>query len=183
MKIVGFDGSPRDDGNTEKLVKAVLEGAAEKGAQTQYYKILKMKITPCLGCNTCREDGICTIEDEMQPLYDTIQNADALVLGSPVYMWQMTAITKGFLERLLPFLKPDFSNRLKGSKSIVLAFTQGNPNIQAFELYFDYLEKMLSMLFTVKGRIIASQTRDKNDILKNSEILEKARVMGRSLAI
>ena len=54
--------------------------------------------------------------------------------------------------------------------------------MQAFSFYFDYLEKMLSMLFTVKGRIIATQTRDKNDILNNSEILEKAKEAGRSLA-
>lgn len=183
MKIVGFDGSPRKKGNTEKLVETILEGAAEQGAETRHYRVARMNISPCLGCMDCRESGVCVIDDDMTPLYEEIQSCDALIIGSPVYMWQVTAQTKTFMDRLVLFLRPDFSTRLKGRKGLVLAFTQGNPDGQAFRTYFDYLEKLFAFLhYDVRGTISAAGTRLEEDILQQQAVLEKAREMGRTLA-
>ncbi|MFZ3253071.1 MAG: flavodoxin family protein [Syntrophales bacterium] len=182
MKILGLDGSPRKNGNTEKLVRAVLEGAAEKGAEAEFHKLAKEKISPCLGCIGCRETGVCVINDDMQRLYARIQDSDAIVIGSPVYLWQVTAQTKVFMDRLLPFLAPDYSTRLTGKKRLVFAFTQGNPDRHAFEVYFDYLAKLFGFLrFDVKGHIAAGGTRNIDDIVKQADVMEKAREMGRSL--
>jgi multimeric flavodoxin WrbA len=182
MKILGVDGSPRKNGNTERLVKAILAGAAEKGAEVGFHKLAKSNISPCLGCIGCRESGVCVIEDDMQGLYGEIQASDAIVLGSPVYFWQMTAQTKAFTDRLLPFITPDFSTRLNAKKSIVFAFTQGNPDVHAFELYFDYLAKLFSFLhFDVKGRVVAVGTRSLDDILRQPDVLERAKDLGQSL--
>jgi multimeric flavodoxin WrbA len=182
MKILGIDGSPRKNGNTEKLVKTILQGAEANGAETRHYKVARMNISPCFGCMDCRESGICIHEDDMTPLYDEIQSSDAIVIGSPVYMWQVTAQTKTFMDRLVLFIKPDFSTRFKGPKELILAFTQGNPDMQAFRTYFDYLEKLFSFLhYDVMGTIVAAGTRQENDILQQAEVLEKARQMGRSL--
>ncbi len=59
MKILGIDGSPRKNGNTEKLVKTILQGAEANGAETRHYKVARMNISPCPGCMDCRESGIC----------------------------------------------------------------------------------------------------------------------------
>ncbi|GLI32948.1 flavodoxin family protein [Desulforhabdus amnigena] len=182
MKVIGIEGSPREDGNTEKLVRAILAGAAQKGADTRFYKISKMNISPCRGCIGCRESGICVIQDEMTILYDEIQASDAIVLGSPIYMWQVTAQTKMLMDRLVVFVKPDFSSRLNGKKDLVLAFTQGNPDPQSFKFYFDYLEKLFSfMYYDVRGRVVAHGMRKKDDILDQKEVLERAREIGKSL--
>ena len=61
MKILGIDGSPRKNGNTEKLVKTILQGAEANGAETRHYKAARMNISPCPGCMDCRESGICSI--------------------------------------------------------------------------------------------------------------------------
>jgi multimeric flavodoxin WrbA len=182
MKILGIDGSPRKNGNTEKLVKTILQGAEANGAETRHYKVARMNISPCLGCMDCRESGSCIHEDDMTPLYDEIQSSDTMVIGSPVYMWQVTAQTKTFLDRLVLFLKPDFSSRLNGPKGLVLAFTQGNPDVKAFKTYFDYLENLFSFLhYDVRGTIVAAGTRQEDDILKQADVLEKARDMGMRL--
>ena len=182
MKILGIDGSPRENGNTEKLVKAILQGAEANGAETRHYKVAGMNISPCLGCMDCRESGICIHEDDMTPLYDEIQSSDAMVIGSPVYMWQVSAQTKTFLDRLVLFIKPDFSSRLNGPKGLVLAFTQGNPDVHAFKTYFDYLENLFSFLhYDVKGTIVAAGTKQENDILQKADVLERAREIGTSL--
>jgi multimeric flavodoxin WrbA len=182
MKILGFEGSPRANGNTEKLVKAVLNGARENGADTAFYKIAKMNISPCNGCMDCREKGVCEIEDDMQFLYDEIQAAHAIVIGSPVYMWQVAAQTKIFMDRLVLFVKPDFSTRLVGKKGLVLAFTQGNPGAESFKRYFDYLEDLFAFLhYDVKATIVAAGTRAEDDILKQTDVLERAGAIGKSL--
>ncbi len=183
MRILGIEGSPRKNGNTEKLVKAVLQGAMEEGHDGEFLKLADMRISPCLGCIGCRETGECVIKDDMSRIYEGFQAADAIVIGSPVYMWQVSAQTKMFMDRLVPFIKPDFSTRLDREKRLVLAFTQGNPDSQAFQPYFDYLEKLFSFLhFRVKGVLVAPGTREKDDILRQTELLGSARSMGKSLA-
>ena len=182
MKILGIEGSPRNNGNTEKLVRTILDAAAESGADTRFFKLGKMNISPCLGCIGCRKDGKCVIDDDMQTVYEEMQTCDAIVLGSPVYMWQVTAQVKSFLDRLVPFLKPDFTTRL-GTKTIVPVFTQGNPDKNAFKVYFDYLENLFSFLhFNVKSTLVATATRNKDDILLQTNLLEKAQAIGQALA-
>ncbi|MGD8438272.1 MAG: NAD(P)H-dependent oxidoreductase, partial [Syntrophobacterales bacterium] len=113
-----------------------------------------------------------------------IQSSHAIVIGSPVYMWQVNAQTKTFLDRLVLFIKPDFSSRLNGPKGLVLAFTQGNPDANAFKTYFDYLERLFSFLhYDVRETIVAAGTRQENDILQQAGVLEKAREIGISLTV
>jgi len=80
-------------------------------------------------------------------------------------------------------VKPDFTTRLKGKKSVFMVFTQGNPDGQTFKTYFEYLENLFSFLhYDVKGTIVATGTRDENDILEQTDVLEKAREIGKNLA-
>jgi len=182
MKILGLEGSPREDGNTEKLVKAILESAKENGAEVNFYKLTKMNISLCLGCFNCRETGICVTDDAMKFLLEEIQSSDVIILGSPVYMWQVSGQTKLFMDRLVPLIKPDFTTRLKGNKRLFMVFTQGNPDKDIFRPYFEYLENLFSFLhYDVKGTFVAAGTMDKNDILQQADVLEKAREIGRNL--
>ena len=182
MKILGLEGSHRENGNTEKLVKAILESAKENGAETKFYKLTKMNISLCLGCFNCRETGTCVTDDAMRFLLEKIQASDVIILGSPVYMWQVSGQTKLFVDRLVPFIKPDFTTRLKGKKQLFMVFTQGNPDKNIFKPYFEYLENLFSFLhYDVKGTIVATGTMDKNDILQQTEILQKAREIGKKL--
>lgn len=182
MKVLGLIGSPRMDGNTTKLVNAILEGAAENGAETKVYNLSKMDINPCKGCMTCKIEGKCVIDDDMQQLYDEIQAADAVVLGSPLYMWEVTAQTKLFIDRLIAFINLDFSTRLNLPKKLFLAYTQGNPDPNNFKQYFDYMEGLFSFLhFDVQGSIVAAGTSNPGDILQQADVLAKAKEIGKSL--
>lgn len=184
MKILGLEGSNRENGNTEKLVKAILESAKENGAETKFYKLVKMNISLCLACLNCKETGTCVTDDAMQFLLDEIQASNVIILGSPVYMWQVSGQTKLFMDRLVPLIKPDFTTRLKGKKRLFLVFTQGNPDKNIFKPYFEYLENLFSFLhYDVQETIVATGTRDKNDILQQADLLEKARKIGKNLVV
>lgn len=178
IKVLGLVGSPKVDGNTSRLVNAVLEGAAEKGAETVVYNLASLDIKGCDACCRCQEHGCCVIDDDMQKLYREIQTADAIVLGSPVYMWQMTAQTKLLIDRMTAFLRPDFSSRFD-NKKLILVFTQGIQDRDAFKPYFEYTAGLLYYLgFDVLDTIVAAGT-DKLEVEFRPRLLEKAKDLGK----
>jgi multimeric flavodoxin WrbA len=155
MKIIGFSASPRKEGNTAWAINQILEGAKEQGAETQFWCTSDLDIKPCKGCLGCVKCDRCVINDDMQQLYDALEQTDALVLGSPVYMGQMSAQAKTFTDRLFAQITPRFSPHFKeknAGKKLVLVFTQGNPDSGKFQVYYDYTRQMFQMLeFDVKG--------------------------------
>jgi multimeric flavodoxin WrbA len=182
MKILGIEGSPRKNGNTEKLVRKILEGAEQAGSRTEFIKLSDLSLNYCRGCGTCRASGECVQKDDMDKVVDAIQESDVIVLGSPVYVWQVTGTTKVFMDRLCRLLTPDYKSRLVSKKKIAFAYTQGNPDTELFKPYFDYQEKVYTLLgFTLDGRINAFGTRAKEDILSQEETLARAVTFGRDL--
>jgi multimeric flavodoxin WrbA len=166
MKIIGFIASPRKEGNTAWIVNKILEGAKEQGAETQSWYFSDLDIKPCRSCYGCKQgDQGCIINDDMQKLYDAIERADALVLGSPVYMGQMSAQAKIFTDRLFARFSPRFSPYFKeenaAKKKLILVFDQGNPDSGMFQLYFDYTKNMFQLLeFDVKGVHVVAGMRN-----------------------
>jgi multimeric flavodoxin WrbA len=181
IKILGLVGSPNINGNTAKLVNAILDGAAENGSEKSIYNLASLNIKGCDACLKCQESGCCLINDDMQELYQEIQTADAIVLGSPVYMWQMTAQTKLLIDRLTAFLKPNFSSRLD-NKKLILVFSQGSSDRDAFKPYFEYTAGLLYYLgFDVLETIIAAGT-DKLEVSSRPGLIEKARELGKLIS-
>jgi len=163
MKIIGFIGSSRKEGNTTWTVNKILEGAKEQGAETQVWSFSDLEIKPCRGCLACVKGEGCVIQDDMQKIYDALKQADVLVLGSPVYMGQMTAQAKIFTDRLFAQISPRFSPKFKeenAGKKLLLVFTQGNPDSAMFQTYFDYTKHIFQLLeFDVKGLHVVAGLR------------------------
>ena len=166
MKIVGFIASPHKNGNTAFTVNKILEGAKEKGAEIKVWYTSELDIKPCRGCLGCVKNDRCVVNDDMQKIYDALLCADAVVLGSPIYMGQMSAQAKIFTDRLFAQITPRFSPKFKeknAGKKLILAFTQGNPNADIFAPYYDYTKKMFQMLeFDVKDMVIVTGMRNES---------------------
>ncbi len=164
MKIIGFNASPRKEGNTAWTVNKILEGAKAQGAETQAWHFSDLDIKPCRSCYGCKQgERGCIINDDMQKLYNALAQADALVLGSPVYMGQMSAQAKIFTDRLYAQFSPRFSPYFKESmkKKLILVFTQGNPDPGLFQVYFDYTKHMFQLLeFDVKEVVVVAGMRN-----------------------
>ncbi|VBB07129.1 nadph-dependent fmn reductase [Lucifera butyrica] len=165
MKIIGFSASPRKEGNTAWIINKILEGAKEQGAETRSWYFSDLDIKPCQSCYGCKQGELrCIIKDDMQKLYDAMEHADALVLGSPTYMGQMSAQAKIFTDRLFAQYHPRFSPQFKeqnAGKKLVLVFNQGNPDAGMFQPYYDYTQKMFQLLeFDVKGVHVVAGMRN-----------------------
>lgn len=106
MNIVAVNGGPRKGWNTARLLESVLEGAADRGMDTELVHLYDLDFKGCTSCFVCKPPGgpsygRCAMRDGLTPLLDVIRNADALVIGSPVYLFEATGETRSFLERLI----------------------------------------------------------------------------------
>lgn len=99
MKVLGISGSPRQNGNTELLLKEFLRGAADAGAETELLQVKKVRFDPCISCNRCFKTGRCEVEDAFQPIYDKLMEADHVVLASPIYFMTVSAWAKTLIDR------------------------------------------------------------------------------------
>lgn len=126
-KIVIFKGSPRKNGYTAKLLEQVAKGAKSKGAEVIEFDLNNPGIRGCQGCFYCRTHDGCAIKDYLQPMYEAIKEADAIVFGSPIYYYQITGQAKVWFDRTFPMFGEHFVPRHPGKKLITI-FTQGHPD-------------------------------------------------------
>lgn len=100
MYIVAVNGSPRRDGNTVTLMRWVVEGCQEAGADVEWLHVADRRIEYCQGCMGCLRTGTCAIQDDVPSIREQLMRADGIVAGSPVYGGQPTAQLKALLDRL-----------------------------------------------------------------------------------
>jgi len=104
VRVVGLAGSPRQGGNTDLLLDAVLEGAEQAGATVRKFVLRDLDIHPCRHCGGCeRTGGSCVVEDDMQTLYEPLRTADRIVIASPMFFMSLTATAKAMIDRCQPF--------------------------------------------------------------------------------
>ena len=107
MTIIGINGSPRKNWNTATLLTHALEGAASQGADTEIVHLYDLDYKGCISCFACKiidgqHNGSCAVKDGLSPLLKKIEDeADAIILGSPIYFGSMTGEMRSFMERLL----------------------------------------------------------------------------------
>ena len=130
MKILGIGGSPRKGGNTDIILKEILRGAGDAGHETDAVFLRDYTINSCTGCEKCRKDLTCTwFNDGMNLIYPKIEEADVMILASPVYNYNVTAIMKSFIDRLYPYYifsddQPrKYSSRLRDRKRLAVVFS------------------------------------------------------------
>lgn len=181
MRVIGINGSPRKNANTAALVQKILSGAREKGAETATFNLNELNIKPCQSCNACKSREGCIQKDDMQEIYRALNEADALVLGSPIYMFQMSAQSKTFLDRLYAYYKSPITDQNKGKK-VVLAFTQAHPDANAYQAYFEHTASVFKLFDTpVQEIIVATGNSGPKDTEKQTDLMEKAKLVGSKL--
>ena len=124
MKILGFLGSPRLNGNCSKLLRKALDGVENAGAETKLFELINYNIMDCRGCSNCFLNnpdlliGGCSLEDDAASILEEYIKADGYLFASPVYDGYITALMKRFLERkiALSYRVPDSDTGLPFSR-------------------------------------------------------------------
>ncbi len=110
MKVIAINGSPRRTWNTATLLEKALEGAASEGAETEMIHLYDLDFKGCISCFACKlrdgkSYGKCAMQDDLTPVLEKLEDADALILGSPIYLGNSTGEMRSFMERyIFPYL-------------------------------------------------------------------------------
>ncbi|MFC1670674.1 flavodoxin family protein [Spirochaetota bacterium] len=201
MKVTAFVGSPRKNGNSDTLTDKFLEGAKEAGAEVKKFFLADYEINQCKGCfrNCMLKPGFkCSVhEDDMYMLHEEWLSSDLVLFASPLYSASFTSIMARFFERSIPLLHFEVVGRpgtkegikiidiLSQGKKAVIALVQDLIYPQVGELplkAFEYAVGRTHMMDIVE-KIHVVDVRDKGDINKKQDELDKAYNLGNKLAL
>ena len=126
--VIAFCASPRRGGNTDILIDEALCGARDAGCETEKIMLQKIKLGYCIGCRKCKDQGyagMCTVRDDMTPLYQKIMDADAVIIGFPIYTGRECAQLSTFMDRWDCFERFKFGAKLQPGRVALVIGTWG----------------------------------------------------------
>jgi multimeric flavodoxin WrbA len=183
-KILVLLGSPRRKGNSAILADQITKGAKAAKAKVETIYLHGKTIAPCKACFACQKKNSkgCSIKDDMQDIYLKLIEADAWVIASPVYWFNMSAQTKIFMDRC--FALPAYQSDPFKDKRIAIAMTYGDENpfssgfvnaLRTFQDAFRYTES------NIVGMVYGS-AMDAGQIQSNKKVMKEALNLGKKLA-
>ena len=187
MKVLGIAGSPRRGGNTDLLLAEVMRGAASKGAEVKTIVLRELTVAPCEHCDVCLKTGKCKIPDDMQMIYEELEQADRIVLASPIQFMTVTAHMKAMIDRCqclwarkyvlkIPPLSKERERKglfiSVGGRKVANLF---EPALVTVKAWFNTLN------ITYAGDLLFSQVDEKGAIIKHPDALRRAFLAGQRL--
>ena len=180
-RILVLKGSARAGGNSELLANALIKGAAEKGHKISEFRLADMKIGGCRGCSGCwQSKGNCIVADDMKKLEPYLENADVLVIASPLYWSSFPAQVKAVMDRVYEYDPVHGGKNLHIAESILLCCgeTDQDSDFDSIRKLFQIFSEFSKM--SVREMICVSKVNAKGDI-KGNEALERAELLGNAL--
>ena len=180
LKVMAINGSPRKDWNTAKLLESALAGVQSvASAETEIVHLYQYKYSGCRSCYQCKRlgnhtTGKCALHDEITPALERAAEADILLLGTPIYFWDVTGEMQCFIERLLfPYNVYEFPpTSLWKKKTVAGLFFSMNMSRERCEqsLILSNVERMKIMLQRILGTepeyTLAHETMEVSDYSK-----------------
>ena len=133
MRLITIFGGYRKQGNTSTVLGWMEEAAREAGHGAERIDLYDLRIEGCRGCYACtasRDEPGCVIDDDAHRVYAAMIEADAIVFGTPLYMWSYAGPLKTFLDRCyclaVGFHKPDHFSLIEGKPSALVVAAGGS---------------------------------------------------------
>ena len=181
-KVVVLLGSPRKKGNSAILADRITRGAQQAGAEVVTFYLNGLNIRPCQACYTCQKKDSrgCALDDDMQQIFPQLVEAEAWVIASPVYWFNMSAQTKLFMDRcfaLTAYGPQPFRKKIAVAMSYgdIDPFKSGCVNaLRTFQDSFRFVgAKIVGMVY--------GSAMEAGQIESQPELLEQAERLGHKL--
>ena len=178
MKIMAFNGSPRKKWNTATLLANALKGTASQGAETELIHLYELNFKGCISCFECKTKGgksygRCAVKDDLTPILKGVEEADAIILGSPIYFGTVSGEMRSFMERLLfPYLtytEPPqslFPRKIPTGLIYTMNVTEEIAKEWGYGQHFDKNAQYLQMIFGSSESLFSFDTYQFKDYSK-----------------
>lgn len=183
MKVMGFNGSARKDGNTAVLIQKVFDELEAEGINTQLVNLGPNSVNGCVACMKCHQnkDGHCIQKkDKLNDWLDEMKSADGIILGTPVYFADISGQMKCFIDRSGMVARANGNMFQRKVGAGVVAVRRAGA-VSAFH--------SLNAYFTIAEMVIAGSTywnmgygRDKGETLQDGEGLQTMANLGKNMA-
>jgi multimeric flavodoxin WrbA len=174
MKVVAIVGSPHVKGNTSYLVDEALKELTSQSIETEKISLAEVTIAPCQGHDKCDTFKVCKIKDDAPEVIKKFNEADAVILATPVYYYDITAQMKAFIDRNYFCFRHDIKKKAKCAGLIAIGGGGGaEETLNTLKRFVKLPEKNL---FIVSGYHGEKAAKDKPALVK------QARDMGKNLA-
>ena len=156
MKLLILNGSPRPKGNTKQMIEAFCEGLESAGHEYDVFDVCRMNIHGCLACEYSQTtgQGQCAQKDDMQKIYEKLQEAEMLVIASPIYYHGLSGQLKCTIDRFYAAAYPERPAKLK---KVAMFLSSGDPDMYDGALFsyrgdfLEYLQLEDMGVFTTNG--------------------------------
>ncbi|MCD7840607.1 MAG: flavodoxin family protein [Erysipelotrichaceae bacterium] len=176
-KVLLINGSPHPKGNTYIALNEVAKTLEECGIETELVTIGNKNIRGCIACGQCKEKGHCAFDDMVNEVAPKFEEADGLVIGSPVYYASANGTMVSFLDRL--FYSTPFDKTMKVGASVACCRRSGSTAT------FDELNKY----FTISNMPVVSSKywnnihgRLQGEAVEDAEGLATMRTLAKNMA-
>ena len=183
MKAVVVCGSPRVKGNTQMILESACEVLEEKGVDSEIVLLHDKFIKPCTACEKCKQlrDRTCSIkDDDFHLVLEKMIEADAFIIGTPVYFGCATSQTTSLLHRV-GYVARQNNHFLKGKV--------GGPVVVARRAGHNFTYAQLVFFFTINGMIVPGSTywniafgRKKGEVVEDEEGMTTVRTFAANVA-
>ncbi len=178
MLVLGFQGSPRKKGNTRFLLSSFMDAAEKLGAQTRTIEVTKHNIAACKELIVCEKKGYCPIDDDMMhEIYPLIRQAEVVILGTPIFFYNMTAQLKAMVDRCQTFWARKYVFKLKDPARkmrrgflLSVAATKGKTLFEGLELTAKYFFDAIDA--TPAGSLTYREIEGPKDMANHPTVLE-----------
>lgn len=176
MKVLVINGSPRKDGNCERLLQEAINVLKENEVEVELYELGTKDIRGCIACEYCYEHGRCVFNDDAVKLNEILKNADGLLVASPVYYGSANGSLISLLDRMFYFA--NFDLRMKVGAAFAVARRAGT--VATFDEINRYFT--ISQMPVASGRYWNNGFgRAKEEVEKDEEGLQNARIVARNM--
>jgi multimeric flavodoxin WrbA len=188
-RVLGIFGSPRRKGNSELLLDQVLAGAGAAGAEVSSIRAASMKISGCKACGGCTETGRCVLGDGMQDVYPRLEQADRIVLASPIFFYGVPSQLKAFIDRAQAAWSKRMLVKTREERKrydagegylIAVGATKGKKLFEGVERVAKYFFDALDMDY--RGGLFFRGVDEKGAIRDQGDALGQAYELGRRMA-
>lgn len=179
--VIGLNGTPRTGGNSEVLLDKALEGAAQIGAVVVRLDVARMKIGGCTACGSCSEDaGVCVQNDDMDRIYRLLDEADGIIVSSPLYFSGLSSQLKAVIDRCQCIW---VAGQYRKGRPGAFICVGGDENANFRNAVSEARSFMKGIGFEGRAELLVPGMDNRGAVTGVPELLRKAQALGRDLAL
>jgi multimeric flavodoxin WrbA len=188
VRVVGIYGSPRKGGNSDTLLDYALQGAQKQGADVKRVYVRELHMSGCIECGGCENTGTCVLKDDMQDIYFLLDDAEVIIISSPIFFYGLSSQLKALIDRGQALWarrrlsqRSSEKNNYRGRGYLIsIGATKGKGLFQGAQMVVRYFFDAINMRY--EGGLFFQGIETMGAVKERPDTLQKAYNLGREVA-